>query len=131
MKHQEHLSKYKFFKERVYPNFCDVSILSDYATVTLEKSAVEISKKVANEPLFDFYCMTSQLLNYLSPHFPVGNYMFKVNNINTRRRCEICSKLTLKTPERRYKHWRSSGVSIVNFEHISHLVLVFLLLTLS
>ena len=28
-----------------------------------------------------------------------GNYMFKVNNRNTRRRCEICSKLTMKTPE--------------------------------
>ena len=27
--------------------------------------------------------------------------------------------------------WRRSGVFIVNFEHISHLVLVFLLLTLS
>ena len=38
-------------------------------------------------------------------------------------------KLTIKTPERR--HWRHSGVFIVNFEHISHLVLVFLLLTLS
>ena len=32
---------------------------------------------------------------------PVGNYMFKVNNRNTRTRCEICSKLTIKTPERR------------------------------
>ena len=31
----------------------------------------------------------------------VGNYMFKVNNRNTRARCEICSKLTIKTPERR------------------------------
>ena len=30
-----------------------------------------------------------------------GNYMFKVNNRNTRTRCEICSKLTIKTPERR------------------------------
>ena len=30
-----------------------------------------------------------------------GNYMFKVNNRNTRARCEICSKLTIKTPERR------------------------------
>ena len=29
------------------------------------------------------------------------------------------------TPERRY--WRRSGVFIVNFEHISHLFLVFLL----
>ena len=37
-----------------------------------------------------------------------------------------CSKLTI---ERR--HWRCSGVFIVNFKHISHLVLVFLLLTLS
>ena len=27
--------------------------------------------------------------------------------------------LTIKTPERR--HWRRSGVVIVNFEHISHL----------
>ena len=37
--------------------------------------------------------------------------------------CEICSKL-IKTPERRH------GVVIVNFEHISRLVLVFLLLIL-
>ena len=27
--------------------------------------------------------------------------MFKVNNRNTRARCEICSKLTIKIPERR------------------------------
>ena len=34
------------------------------------------------------------------------NYMFKVNNRNTRRRrCEIFSKLTKKTPERR--QWRA------------------------
>ena len=55
--------------------------------------------------------------------------MFKVNNKNTKTRCEICSKLTIKTPERR--HCRRSGVFIVNFDHISHLVRVFLLLTLS
>ena len=60
---------------------------------------------------------------------PAGNYMFKVNNRNVRTRCEICSKLTVKIPERR--QWRRSGIFIVNFEHISHLVLVFLLLTLS
>ena len=29
------------------------------------------------------------------------------------------------------RHWHRSGVFIVNFEHISHLVLVFLLLTLN
>ena len=35
----------------------------------------------------------------------------------TRKWCEICSKLTIKTPERRY--WHRSGVFIVTFEHIS------------
>ena len=33
--------------------------------------------------------------------FPVGIYLLKINNRNTRTRCEICSKLTIKTPERR------------------------------
>ena len=55
--------------------------------------------------------------------------MFKVNNRNTRRRCEIFPELTIKTRKRR--QWCRSGVFIVNFEHISHFVLVFLLLTLS
>ena len=56
--------------------------------------------------------------------------MFEVNNRNTSTRCEIYSKLTIITPERRY--WRHSGVFIVSFfEHISYLVIVFLLLTLS
>ena len=47
--------------------------------------------------------------------------MFKVGNRNTTKRCEICSKITIKTPKRR--QWRCSGVSIVNYEHISHLFL--------
>ena len=38
---------------------------------------------------------------------------------NTKKTCEICSKLTIKTPEWRYlRHSSSSGVFIVNFEHI-------------
>ena len=58
-------------------------------------------------------------------------YMFKVNNRNTRRRFEIRSKLTIKTPQRR--QWcrccvllliwtyfkRCSSVSIVNFERVN------------
>ena len=51
-------------------------------------------------------------------------YLLKVNNKNTRARSEICSKLTIKTPDR--LQWRRSGVFIVIFEHVSHLVLVFL-----
>ena len=48
-------------------------------------------------------------------------YLFKTRNSavstrNTRKRYEICSKLTIKTPERR--HRCRSGVFIVNFEHI-------------
>ena len=34
--------------------------------------------------------------------YPVGIYLLKVNTRNTRIRCEICSKLTIKTLERRY-----------------------------
>ena len=60
---------------------------------------------------------------------PTGNYKFKVSNRNSRTRCEICSKLTIKTAERR--HWRCSDVFTVYFEHISHRVLVYLLLTLN
>ena len=40
-------------------------------------------------------------------------HMYNVNKKNTRKRCEICSKLTIKTPERR--HWLCSGVfSLLN-----------------
>ena len=60
---------------------------------------------------------------------PIGNYMFKANNRNAITRCEICSKLTINTPKRR--QWHRFTVFIVNVEHISHLVLVFLSLTLS
>ena len=37
-------------------------------------------------------------------HFNItaGIYLFKVNNKNTRARCEIYSKLTIKTPERHH-----------------------------
>ena len=69
------------------------------------------------------------LINFSPVAYPAGIYLLKVNTRNTRKRCEICSKLTTKIPERR--HWRRSGIFIVNFEHISHLVLVFLLLTLN
>ena len=56
---------------------------------------------------------------------PAGNYMLNVNNRNTRTMCEICLKLTKKILER--LHLRRSGIFIANFEHISHLVIVFLL----
>ena len=50
---------------------------------------------------------------------PANIYLFKVNNKKIREMCEICSKLTIETPER--YQWQWSGVFIVYFEHISHL----------
>ena len=63
-------------------------------------------------------------LNLFHAAFPASNYLLKVNNKNTRTRREICLKLKIKTRRR-------SCVFIVNFEHILHLAVVFLLLALS
>ena len=60
--------------------------------------------------------------------YPTNSYLLKVNNRNARKRCEVCSNLTI-TPERR--HWRRSGVFIVDVNHICYLLLLFLLLTLN
>ena len=46
-------------------------------------------------------------------NIPANIYMLKVNNRDTRERCKVYSKLTIKTPEK----------------HISHFFLVYLLLT--
>ena len=60
---------------------------------------------------------------------PEGIYLPKVKNRNTRTRCEVCSKSTIK--HQSGSQWRRSSVFIVNFEHISPFVLAFLLLTLT
>lgn len=60
--------------------------------------------------------------------FRVGIYLFKVNFGNTRKMCEMRSKLTMTTPERR--HWRRTDVFIVNLEQISH-IFVFPIFTLN
>ena len=56
-------------------------------------------------------------------------YLLKINNGNTKTMYEICPWLTLKTPE--WRHCRRSGVFIATFEQISHIVLVFRLLTIN
>ena len=93
---------------------------------------------------------------------PASIYLFKTNNRKTKKRCEICSNLTIKIPWRRRHQfllltlntnhtffyffycwlWLSQCqlgndsvndfllVSIANFEHISHIILGFSLLTL-
>ena len=58
-----------------------------------------------------------------------GIYLFKFNYGITRKMGEICSDLTIKTSE--WRQWLRSCVFIVNFKHISHIALVFQLLTLN
>ena len=47
-------------------------------------------------------------IKFAYTNIPAGIYLFKVNNRNTRARCEICSKLTIKTPERGVFRWSVS-----------------------
>ena len=61
--------------------------------------------------------------------YPAGIYLFKFNKGNARVICKIYSNLIIKTPERSY--WRCFDVFIANFEHISHIALMFPLLSLN
>ena len=73
------------------------------------------------------FCSTILFLDYEECNFisysPVGNYMFKGKIVTLKQGVKYAQKLTRRPERRRF--------FIVNFEHISHLVLVFLLLTLS
>ena len=107
-----------------------ISTHSFLVYIYLKKSQVQNSLHVTLQRLFRKVMKTLQRPHYFSKHGnPVGIYLLKINNRNTRTRSEICSKFTKKTPERRPQ--RRYGVFIVNFENISQLVLVFLLLTLN
>ena len=109
------------------------------ATTSVQSSDwnnTEVSKPTKSNGLSNYVKVTysenvSPFLGSINLRYPLPAviYLLKVNNKNTRTKCEICSKLTIKTPERR--HWRRFGVFIVNFEHISHLFQVFPLLTLN
>ena len=54
-----------------------------------------------------------QVLTLFVTVFPASIYLFRVNNRNNRRRCKICSKLTIKTLERR--QWHHCGIFIVTY----------------
>ena len=64
-----------------------------------------------------------------TPNNPTSIYLFNVNNRSTRTMCKICSELTINTPEGH--QWGRTGAFNVNFEKVSHVVLVFLLSTLN
>ena len=58
-------------------------------------------------------------IHVIKKYNPANIYLLKVSNWNIGKRWEICSKLTIEILEQR--RWRRFCVSIVNFEHISHL----------
>ena len=70
------------------PTLCPILSVIDTCNYNLAKCFVSVLKHV------DMVFEKTKKVN------PTDNYMFKVNNRNTRTRCEICSKLTIKTPER-------------------------------
>ena len=51
--------------------------------------------------MLNMICSSSKLAKELvtPTTYAANNYIFKVNDRNTRARCEICSKVTIKTPE--------------------------------
>ena len=126
------LNDQKSTKENVNAGFPQSSILGSFLfLIYMNDLSGELFSKaklfVDDTSLFNVAYEINTLANELSSNlkkvsnWTVAIYMFKVNNRKTRIRCEISSKLTIKTAE----------VFIVNLEHISHLILVFLLLTLS
>ena len=102
---QEQTNSFKIFLDSSLPDFDEIRDL-DYCR------------------LYSFSLFTRDLDNFL-----VDICLLKVINRNTRARCEICLKLTIKTPHRCY--WCRSSVFSVNFGHNSHLVLVFLCFSVS
>ena len=66
---------------------------------------------------------------YLVGFYVFVLYLFKLTDEKIKAMCEICSKLPIKKSERCQQPW--SGVFIVNLEQISHIVLMFSLLTLT
>ena len=98
----------------------------NFQSIYYFQNYIYISKSITLYTFIVFFKSVESLECILNP---AGTYMFNVNNRNTRTRYEICSKLAIKTPQRR--QWRLSDIFIVYFEYISHFVLLFLLLTLS
>ena len=72
----------------------------------------------------DFWYNFEQLQKY---KFSGTAYWQLLLTVSKSQPAFTCSKITIETLEQ----WRRSGVRIVNFEYISHLVLMFLLLTLN
>ena len=99
-------------------------LLGEWKLINLLKILLILELKSGDHPGSQFfykcayYCLVTPGVLHLNP---VSIYLLKVNNKNTRARCEICSKLTIKTPERRQWH---SSLKNWTFIHTQNLQLV-------
>ena len=105
-------------KQFSFQNISNISFISDsHAKQAFEKELCykpRLKSQIV-QPTRSVKCRYFPLLLFIPQSIgkcqnPAGNYMFKVN---------------------KRRHCRRSGIFIVNFEHTSHLFLVFLLLTLN
>ena len=87
--------------------------VSSFKNFSKEKEGASLIRNLTIERV-DIFVSVIQLKT-----IPSNIYLFKVNKRNKRKSCEICSELTIKTSER---GWRRSGVVIVHYEHLSHLL---------
>ena len=96
---------------------CRRSMVAMVAINTLQKSWISSWAKLCEHASF------------LKNSYLAKIYLFKVSYRNSGKKCQICSKLTIKTQKRR--QLRRSAVFVINFEHIPHVFQVLLLLTLN
>ena len=108
-----------------------VDFIQGFSTLSWEEKPKEWKERVVS--IKKVLIGTSQTEIILSTRYfivsPADIYLFEFNDKNTRKRCEICSDLSIKTPER--CPLSCSDFFIVNSEHISYLLLAFLLLNFS
>ena len=104
---------------RLHSNSKEASYLSWQNTYPYLKITCHIKLKFFLwTKLIEKLLLAKYLISVTTPlsFFPANIYLFKVNNWNNRKRCEIL-KLTIKTPEQRY--WSCSGVFIVNWSYFT------------
>ena len=87
-----------------------------YLLVDIKRCAKLAPKSQPHLPEVNFYNTTSKTIE--RHHCPANIYLFKIKIKNTRKRYEICSKLTMKTSQRRHG-CSSSVIIIIIFEHAS------------
>ena len=62
-------------------------------------------KKLRRKITFSMQKTIKSLMFVVEKTYPVNNHMFKIDIENTRTRCEICSKLIIKTPQFFFYCW--------------------------